>query len=298
MPAKGQVKRTHCRIDGCPNPPHVYPSGARAAYCQTHIRLRKGKLRGKVNITYPMERILRTLRTALEQDRPFVLLDRNADYELDCRTLETLVERDWIVSGDVSAPFYRITKRGLDVLAQCDVRVVRKDGICPRCGERPKHIRASGRQDAYCDECESARAKVKEKKRRRTPPTDNCRHCHEHPRHQYQPSGTWSDYCAECDRMLRKLRKHTTAKEYRERIRQGVKPVPLCAACKERPVVLCENSVAHYCAVCRPKKTREWKVKRMYARIRAGTYTSLSATAQVQQFERVLKRREPQMGTD
>ena len=270
MPAKNTIKRTHCRIDGCPHPPHVYPSGMRSCYCKNHIRLRKGKQRGKENITYPMECVLRRLRAALEQDAPFLLLDPAQDRQLDERTLFTLAERDWIVEGDVTESYYRITKRGLNILAKCDVQVQRRDGICPKCGERPKRIDDNGRQLAYCDECERERTRLKTLRQRKQTPTEPCAHCYERPRHQYQPSGTWSRYCSVCDPLLRKGRKHTTAKERRERIRRGEMPIPVCAECKDRPVVLYENSVSHYCAVCLPKVARRWKVKRMYERIRPG----------------------------
>lgn len=266
MPAKGSIKRTHCRIDGCPNPPHVYPSGARSAYCKDHIRLRKGKSRGKENVTYPMECVLRRLRAALEQDHPFLLLDPKVETDFDERTLNTLEDRDWIVAGDKHQPYYRITKRGLNILAKCDVPVLRRDGICIRCGERPRHVNGSGKTESYCYECERARCNEKEARLRRIPPKKPCRHCKAAPRHQYQPSGTWSDFCADCDRMLRGRRKHRSQSEYREQIRQGLRPVPVCASCKAKPVVLCENSVAHYCADCRPVMTRRWKVKRLHAR--------------------------------
>lgn len=266
MPAKNTIKRTHCRIDGCPHPPHVYPSGMRSCYCKNHIRLRKGKQRGKENITYPMECVLRRLRAALEQDAPFLLLDPAQDRELDERTLFTLAERDWIVEGDVTESYYRITKRGLNILAKCDEVVQRRDGMCPKCGDRPRHVNGSGRQEAYCYECGRAHDNEKQTRLRRIPPTKPCRRCKSAPRHQYQPSGLWSNFCTDCDRLLRKQRKHTGAKELRERIRRGEKPVPTCPACNERPVVLCENSVAHYCAVCRPIMTHRWKVKRLHAR--------------------------------
>lgn len=266
MPAKGSIKRAHCRIDGCHNPPHVYPSGARAAYCKDHIRLRKGKSRGKENVTYPMECVLRRLRTALEQDRPFLLLDPQAEADLDERTLNTLEDRDWIVAGDRYQPYYRITKRGLNILAKCDVQVRRRDGICFKCGERPRHVNGKGKTENYCYECERARCNEKQARLRRIPPTKPCRHCKIAPRHQYQPSGAWSNFCADCDRMLRKRRKHTSSRELRELIRQGLRDVPTCPRCKERPCVLHPNSVAYVCAVCKPIVERRYKLIRIMAK--------------------------------
>ena len=266
MPAKGYIKRTHCRIDGCPNPPHVYPSGARSAYCKEHIRLRNGKSRDKVNVTYPMECVLRRLRAALEQDRPFLLLDPKVESELDERTLETLEDRDWIVSGDRTHPYYRITKRGLNILAKCDVQVQRRDGICFRCGERPRYVNSKGKTENYCYECERKRSNEKQARLRRIKPTKPCRRCKAAPRHQYLPSGLWSDFCTDCDRLLRKQRKHTTSRELRELIRQGLRPVPTCPRCKEHPCVLHPNSVAHACAVCKPILQRRYKFARLVAK--------------------------------
>lgn len=266
MPAKGYIKRTHCRIDGCANPPHVYPSGARSAYCADHIRLRKSKSRGKENVTYPMECVLRRLRAALEQERPFLLLDPQAEADLDERTLNTLEDRDWIVAGDQHQPYYRITKRGLNILAKCDVQVQRRDGICFKCGERPRHVNGKGKTENYCYECERDRQNKKQALARRQPPTKPCAYCHEKPRHQYLPSGTWSHYCYEHDRMLRKQRKITASRELRELIRQGLRPVPTCPRCKERPVVLHPNSVAHVCAVCKPIVERKYKLIRAVAK--------------------------------
>jgi hypothetical protein len=221
-----------------------------------------------------MEGVLRRLRAALEQDRPFLLLDPKAEPDLDERTLTTLQKRDWIVAGDKQSPYYRITKRGLNILAKCDVPVQRRDGICPKCGLRPKRVNKQGRQEAYCDPCENERSRRKNAVMRRKPPKNmTCVHCKAAPKHQHQPSGLWSRYCSACDKLLRKNRKHRTQAEFREQIQQGLRPVPLCARCKEQPVVLCENSVAHYCAECRLLMTRRWKVMRMYARIRPGTLT-------------------------
>lgn len=35
----------------------------------------------------------------------------------------------------------------------------RMDGICPKCGIRPKFIRKDGSKNAYCRECETIRVK-------------------------------------------------------------------------------------------------------------------------------------------
>ena len=259
MPAKGQFSRLICAVEGCGQPPHVYPNGTKAKYCKGHLHLRKGKIRDHENVTYAMESVLRRLRETLDADRDYAFIRLDADY----RTLSTLMERDWIVSGDVESNLYRITKRGLDILAKCDKRIVRKDGICPKCGVHPR----DGKR-AYCVECERERSNAKNCRRRYKTPTKPCRRCKTAPRHQYQPSGTWSDYCSECDSLLRKQRKHTTSRELRELIRQGLKPVPICPICKERPRFLCENSVANYCEVCRLPVFRKYRAHVLYTRYR------------------------------
>jgi len=266
MPGKGQFSRLTCKFADCPNPLHIYPNGIKATYCKAHLSYRKGKQRGGVGITGVQETVLRHLAAVCDEDYAFVLLPPQTSY----RTILTLMERDWIVSGDKENRHYRITRRGLAVLVECDKQVQRRDGICFKCGVRPRHVNGNGKTENYCYTCERERCNAKQRALRRKPPTKPCNHCKSAPRHQYQPSDTWSKFCYDCDRMLRKERKRPSAKEQRERIRLGLKPVPICGKCKARPVVLCENSVAHYCSTCRPLKAREWKVKRMYARIRRG----------------------------
>src|SRR5688500_11913209 len=89
--------RTQCKVDGCDEPPHVWPNGVKASYCQDHIRLRRARKRdGLPTATGPMLSVLCYLRDMKAADFPFVSLGWP---EVDNRTLDALIERDWIIAN-------------------------------------------------------------------------------------------------------------------------------------------------------------------------------------------------------
>lgn len=261
----GAVRRTECRFEGCTNPPYEYPGGTRSGYCQEHIRYRKGRRRGDQDpMTGPMQDVLKQLREAKQSDQPHVVL---AYPEVDNRTLTYLFDHEWIFPADRDGVIhYTITARGLRALALVEQPANRRDGICPRCNQRPRHVRSSGQKDAYCIDC----LRLRGTERRERGDIDGdinrpCSRCKKRPRHQYA-GGHYSTYCAHCDRVRNRRRMKRERRKLIANIRAGM-PVPLCKVCKKHPRRVYENSVASYCSECLPILARRSKLQRRLNRL-------------------------------
>lgn len=248
MPRKGQITRTHCKIGGCDQPVYTYPNGTKASYCKPHLKFRKGVTRdGMPSMTGPMSIVMGILYAAHQADEPFAALPADTDY----RTIRALtIERDWIVEvATPSGVCYTLTKRGIDAIKHHDGVICRRDGICPRCQERERHVSKNGRRIAYCLECERARcvdkaargiAKVK--------PGRLCSRCKKRSVHQYSGGG-YSSYCAHCER----VRGRRKTRRERDRILKAVQrgePAPLCKDCKTQPRQVFTASVSDRCREC------------------------------------------------
>lgn len=186
----------YCNLDGCGNLKHVYPRGDKAPYCTIHLKFRKGKFRGgEPRMTGPMETIMNHLKASLLADFPFAALPAKTDR----RSVTALINRDWIIeSRGLDGLRYKITGRGLKILDHYTGMQVRHDGICPRCGEHPRHKPKSGRRSAYCLECEKARYQQKKMNGCRfVNPDRGCSRCGK-PIHQYS-TGRYSTYCYDCE---------------------------------------------------------------------------------------------------
>lgn len=252
-----------CKIDGCSNPPHRYPSGAKAAYCKEHIRFRKGKFRGEIHMTGPMSVVLSLLQAALSDDKPFIELPPDTDK----RTIKALINRDWIVqSGGLDGKRYKITGRGQKAFAACEGDFNRRDGMCPRCGEHPRNVRGSGKRDAYCKACLSAVAAQKQVKYgRRVNPERGCSRCGNKPLLRYS-TGMYSTYCVDCEQKRQRIKAEKRRLKELEIAHTG-EGVPLCSHCHEKPVKVFANSISNYCADCIPIMTRRWKLRRVLRKI-------------------------------
>jgi len=251
-----------CKIEGCPNPPHRYPNGAKAAYCKTHLRFRKGKYRGDIHVTGPMSLVLAHLLERKQSGAPFALLPQGTDR----RTIKALIQRDWIYSGDKGAHLYTITGRGQKALEACAGVLCRRDGICPRCGERERHVRKSGIVDAYCLTCARAVAAEKQVKHgRRVNPERGCSRCGNKPLLRYG-SGQYSTYCADCEQERQRIKYQKRRLQEWEIAHTG-QGVPLCAHCHAKPVRVFANSISSYCRDCSPIMARRWKLRRAMRKV-------------------------------
>ncbi len=254
--------RTECKVESCSNPPHVWPNGVKATYCQAHIRLRRARNRdGLPTATGPMLNVLCYLRDAKRVDQPFMPLGWP---QVDNRTLAALIERDWIfASPGEDGTRYCITARGADALEVYLPRRNRGDKICPRCKTTPRHIRSSGQQDSYCKSCGSEIAAEKRAKGLKNGRVDRpCSRCHKRPRYRY-PGGKYSTYCEHCARVSRRQNNRKQQRRLFKDVIAGSVPVPLCMNCKQSPRVVHPNCISKYCQTCKRKREESAKYKRV-----------------------------------
>jgi hypothetical protein len=101
------------------------------------------KRRGLPTITGAMLEVLIQLRIAHDLDEPYIDLDG-----VDQRTVQALLVRMWIGKRGVKYVDYMITDAGLSALKIYEPQLKRKDGLCPECGVRPKHVTRSGAKRA------------------------------------------------------------------------------------------------------------------------------------------------------
>jgi len=249
-----------CKMEGCSNLPHVYPSGMKAAYCKKHIRFRKGKFRSDIHMTGPMSIVMNLLQAALLADYPFIELPKDTDH----RTIKALIDRDWMVqSKGLDGVRYKITGRGQKAFVMCAGDFNRRDGICPMCCEQPRHVRASGKLDAYCKQCLSVVARRKHERHggRCVNPDRGCSRCGNHPLHQYS-SGQYSTYCAACERVRSRLKSRKARETLMTAIRNG-EPVPMCKHCHQQPRKVFANSVSSFCPECFSMLSKRRKLRRV-----------------------------------
>lgn len=254
--------RTHCKVDGCPNPPHVWPNGVKASYCSDHIRLRRARNRdGLPTATGPMLSVMVYLRDAKAAGSPFVPLGWP---QVDNRTLDALIERDWIFASlGHDGTRYKLTSRGEDALKVYLPRRNRSDKICPRCNTNPRNVRSSGKRDAYCKSCGSAIAAEKRAAGRKNGRLDRpCSRCRKRPRYQW-PGGKYSTYCKHCARVSRRQNNRKQQRQLFKQVIAGLIPVPPCTACKESPRELHPNCISKYCHACKRKREELAKYKRV-----------------------------------
>jgi hypothetical protein len=179
------------------------------------------------------------------------------------RTLRSLTQRLWVSHENIAGEdCYLITREGKLALEMYskprDAR--RFDGICPTCGERPRHVFPSGVTGGYCIVCQRkhGRRKVALFGHQRKPDA-LCPRCKER-KLLWSASGRPRSHCVVCDKVLRK--------ESRERRR--VRDLALIAAgeflpcrrCKTKPRAHTERSVSDYCVECRRAYAREYYARK------------------------------------
>lgn len=162
------------------------------------------KRRGLPSITGLMREVLIRLRTAQQEGSLFLSLS-----DVDPRTIRALEERDWVVSSPsrLNGTYYKITGRGSRALTVYEPTVKRTDGICPRCCERPRTLRSTGKLSPYCKECMNQMSRRKYRLGLyRSKPEGVCARCQKRPRF-VASSGRAYCYCKHC-KNLRHRREH------------------------------------------------------------------------------------------
>lgn len=235
------MARKQCKAHGCSN---EVVGGAASRYCAEHSAAQRRNGIGPGRMSINMRDILIQLKAAGGEERLFVPLPETCA----AKTRAALMKRDWVVenAGPNGDPLYQITGRGLAALNE-PARHARRDGICSRCGERPRYVGESGRLQPYCRECQQQigrdfRDSLYQAKWGARP----CARCGIRPRFRY-PNGKWSYKCRECTREARRENDRKRHETTLEEIRAGA-PVPLC--CKEgcsEPRYITRGRIQSYC---------------------------------------------------
>lgn len=115
----------------------------------------KREFKGMPRITALQFVILRDMKVAMDAGWPSVFLTANP------HTINLMLERGWIrKSVGIDGTRYLITWRGEDILRRASRprRRRRTDGICPKCGKRP---RETGK--VYCRPCITDYGRIRQK---------------------------------------------------------------------------------------------------------------------------------------
>lgn len=250
--------RTTCKLPDCNNPAHVYPGGWTTPYCQEHMSRKKLMYReGFQPMSGQMQDVLTYMREQRDRGCEFVELRYPLAHG---KTIKTMIERDWIFeSPGVDGVRYKITHRGLKALQAYACKPYRKDGICPRCGQKPRHVRSSGDLDSYCIDCLRVIGRRKQALGKFGDPNRPCSRCGKRPRHRF-PGGKLSTYCQHCGKVVRRKNNRKAERRLFKAISHGA-PVPPCQICKQRPRRVFANCVAKYCTECGRDVVRKSKLR-------------------------------------
>ena len=204
------------------------------------------------------EQIVGTLEYLISQDDEYGGAWCNLDH-VHHNTLQSLLRRDWIQRSprpDGSGDDYKITTRGRKAAKECrahTTRDYRRDGICSRCGERPRSRKNGG----YCKPCNQEVTQA----RRSAHPKYHTRHegktctkCKKRPIRHHK-------LCNACNYQRGKAQKMRQAAE----IEAGIRPAPICPTCNERPRGISNGILLGYCYECNRQKYRDIN-KQKYAR--------------------------------
>jgi len=182
--------------------------------------------------------------------------------DLAATTLRAMVNADWVQEADgPGGMVYRITRRGRDAYALFapPTAPYRKDGLCPRCGDRPRG------EHGYCKEC--ARKKGCEnyarngQRRRREAVGRLCATCGKRPV-RVTASGYAKSYCLDCDRRRNREQKRRSTADLLARVNAGEHVA--CTTCGA-PVYATDKWITCYCKDCyntrqlRAKARRAWR---------------------------------------
>jgi hypothetical protein len=200
------------------------------------------------------------------------------DYFIDLsdvhgQIVTSLVGRGYIAprSAAPDEHVYRMTGLGLDAYNLFKVpRLYRKDGLCPRCGKRPRQDYGH-RLGNYCVEC-AAEVRHKHYKAKATlrDPNKPCARCGATPRH-VTPAAV-SSYCIDCYReRVREKQQHR-----RERLSADAP----CVRCGATPRYVSGRRITPYCHDCfkaQNRDSRQARQQRLLEQIAAGNVPTCTA---------------------
>lgn len=179
-------------------------------------------------------------------------------------TLKSLLRRDWVQRSprpNGTGYDYKITLRGRTAATECRAHKTqdyRYDGICSKCGERPKARAHAG----YCHVCQKeANRELREKN-----PKYHMRHKGKLCKNCRKRRITHHKLCNQCHYEHQKAMKQRHARE----IEAGKRDAPICPTCKERPRAIRSGILIGYCVECnrqhyrgvnQRKYARKWEAK-------------------------------------
>ena len=174
-------------------------------------------------------------------------------------TIKSLLRRDWIQRSarlDGTGDDYKITNRGRVAAKECreyTPRDYRYDGICAKCGERPKSRARAG----YCEVCQKqANRELREKN-----PRYHTRHKGKVCKNCKKNTITHHKLCNKCHYQNQRAMKRRHAQE----IEAGIRDAPICPTCNERPRAIRAGMLIGYCVECNRNHYKGVN-KRKYAR--------------------------------
>lgn len=204
---------------------------------------------GMPSITRKMYNVLAFLKQAKDADYPFVPLPPG----IDARTIRALCElsRGWVfASPGLDGVRYTITGAGEKALKVYTPTVKRGDGICPRCGERPRRVRKQGANIGtpapYCAACENRMARRKYRLGvDRLLPDRLCSRCRKRPRY-VASTGRVYTYCRHCKNVLHRRRHRRERKFLLKRALAG-EHIPCRRENCDEPRYVSGKTVQDYC---------------------------------------------------
>lgn len=232
--------------------------------------------RGLPTITGPMMDVMNRLRDAHEVEEPWQELD-----DVDQRTIKAILTRKWMDESGRKYKLYKINEEGLKALKVYGKMLKRYDGICPTCGERPKHVTSGGKKEGYCKVCLSAlrkrqRALGIQYKR----PDSLCPRCVEknfkHKRTRHVTPGGWiAAYCKHCLKVIKRRGKRKAIALRLQRVLAGEFVKCRIKDCNE-PVTHTDRSQSDLCARHLREYMNDYNKRRRPDSHFANSYTSIS----------------------
>lgn len=170
----------------------------------------------------------------------------------DIRVLRRLCKRDLLVKSEgPDGRKHKITSRGRRYFfIYRDTPPPRSDGMCPKCGERPKN------NTGYCQPCstEYRRQLIAANPYHVPVPKEKiCKDCR-------KAKSVQNSRCHACFRAY----KRKTTKAFRDRHADNP---PLCTHCGERPRKVYATTLSPYCEPCRAKLRLEQSAREKKTRL-------------------------------
>jgi hypothetical protein len=180
--------------------------------------------------------------------------------EMETRTIRRFAENDWVIEneGVDGRTLYTITRRGERVHQIFAAKGLRRDGMCPACGEKPRYRTPSGILAGYCVTCHREYAR---RHYRLVGFSSNMRPCPRCGKRDVAvaASGRIYEYCTPCRRARERERyRQDTAKKL-ARIQAG--DPPRCRICGD-PVHATSRTVYERCKAHQMEYMREYRQRK------------------------------------